>query len=827
MKSDKARYNLMCALGAAILVGAFLLLVLNASGRVLAVGAPLPSPGLELQEAPTRPPPLAPQSWGEGEPLSPRTGFIPPAMDLSHLKGDRMPEGVSTASLSSAWDWRQQGVVTQVQNQGDCNAGYAFASLANFESKLQVDGAGIYDFSENNAKECPWHDPSCGGSNYWEMAGWFSQKGTVLESCDPYVDSNVNCNGTCPYIKTLLDWRYIAEGVPDTDVLKGYIQTYGSVHASMYAGDASDTDWWQEFSDYDGSYTLYYEGEHNPNHSVLIVGWDDGLSHAGGTGGWIVKNSWGADWGGACGYGSEKGYFTIAYGSAGIGKNSSFIYAWQDYDPEGGIMYYDEAGLTHLFGCTGSTTGWGLCKFPSPVSTYVTRVEFYTSDATTDVDVYIYDDFDGTAPTNLLWSSLNHSFAEAGYHGVAVNPPLAVTGGDAVAAVVKFTNARSESPIPADMEGPHETQRTYISCDGSSGSWYDLGVYYREDVAIRLRTSGAPPPTPTPTITPTPTPRPPVRQIYLPICLKDYAPPSTPTPTPTQTATPPTTRTPTSTPTATPTATPLTTGTPTSTPTTTPTTTSPAIRTPTLTPTTMPTVTPSPTPTLPPGMDVYVTNSTAFTPYDGSTLTYLVGEVANALSVSVGWVEIHATFYDAEGTVVDEGWTFACIHHLAPEMSSPFVVVYSNLPASSWDHYELRLAWSAPAYTPLPMEVSNINDFFDNWDAFHVTGDVRNQYDRRLSHVTACVAMYDVAGETIGVWRDDVAYLDPDETDSFDVEVYFWKHKPDQSKMAGYSLQVYNGFEYTTAAEREKVRQVGDKKAELAAWMRANREAQR
>lgn len=164
-------------------------------------------------------------------------------MDLSHLKGDRMPKGVSTAALLSRWDWRQQGVVTQVQNQGDCNAGYAFASLANIESKLQVDGAGIYDFSENNAKECPWHDPNCGGSNYWEMAGWFSQKGTVLESCDPYVDGDVNCNDACPYVKTLLDWRFISYEVPATNVLKGYIQTYGPVYASMYAGDASDTDW--------------------------------------------------------------------------------------------------------------------------------------------------------------------------------------------------------------------------------------------------------------------------------------------------------------------------------------------------------------------------------------------------------------------------------------------------------------------------------------------------------------------------------------------------------------------------------------------------------
>ena len=795
MNSDKARAKLMLALGAAILVGAFLLLVLNAGGKVLAVGPPLPSQGLEPQEAPTRPAPLRPPP--------PRTGFIPPPIDLSHLRGDRMPKGVSAAALLSQWDWRQQGVVTQVQNQGDCGACYAFASLANIESKLQIDGAGSYDFSENNAKECPWHDPNCGGSNYWEMAGWFSQKGTVLESCDPYVDSDVNCDDTCPYIKTLLDWRFISFEVPDTNVLKSYIQTYGPVYVSMYAGDQSDRDWWQEFSDYDGSYTLYYEGAYDPNHAVLIVGWDDGLSHAGGTGGWIVKNSWGTDWGGTCGYGTEKGYFTIAYGSASIGTNSSFIYAWQDYDPDGGIMHYDEVGLTTGWGCEDSTTAWGLCKFIPPGSTYVTRVEFYTADATSDVDVYIYNSFDGKALSNLLWSGLNYSFAEAGYHGVEVDPPLVVTGGDDVIAVVKFTNASYEYPVPADSEGPRETQRTYISCDGSSGSWYDLGAGKRDDVAIRLRTSGTPPPTPTPTVTPTPTQTPFRFKTYLPICLKGYV-PSAPTPTPTKTPT----RTPTFTPTPTRTATPSTPGTP------------------TLTPTTTPTVTPSPTPTLPPGMDVYVTNSTTFLPFAGSTYTYLVGEVYNVSSVNVGFVKIYATFYDAEDNVVDEGFTFACIHHLAPGMSSPFIDMYSSLPASSWDHYELYLTWQTTAYTPIPIEVSNINDFFDDWDAFHVTGDVRNQYDRRLSGIEACVAMHDAAGDTIGVWWDAVAALDPDETDSFDVEVYFWKHKPDQSQMADYSLQVYNEYEFMTATEQEELHQVRDKAAELAAQMRANWEAQ-
>jgi len=117
----------------------------------------------------------------------------------------------------------------------------------------------------------------------------------------------------------------------------------------------------------------------------------------------------------------------------------------------------------------------------------ITRVEFWTSDATTDVDVVLYDDFDGTAPSNPLAWKLNNAFDEAGYHSVALDSPLAVTGGNDIIAVVKLTNASFRYPVVADMVGPSETGRTYISCAGSSGPWTDLGATYDDDVAIRLR----------------------------------------------------------------------------------------------------------------------------------------------------------------------------------------------------------------------------------------------------------------------------------------------------------------------------------------------------
>ena len=480
-----------------------LLFALSSSALSNPPSQPPPPPGLAL--APMRPALL--------KPPPPRTGFIPPLIDLSHLTGERMPEIFGLQQPPSSFDWRTQGKVTSVKDQGNCGSCYAFASIGNFESKTLIDvplptPTPQPDFSENNAKECNWRevndyvDPwgyswgGCSGGNYYMLASLFSQTGVVLETCDGYVDDDTGaCNSSCAYQKSLLDWRVISgDAVPNTDVLKTYIQTYGPVYTSLYAGyyDA----WAAEFANYNGTYTLYYPGTEDPNHAVLIVGWDDSLTHAGGTGGWIVKNSWGTGWG-------DSGYFYIAYGSASIGKYSSCMYDWQDYDTNGSIMYYDDDGLWAASGCY-NTTAWGLAKFVPSSDANVTRVEFWTLDITTDVDVYIYDDFDGTSLTNPLRSVENNSFSEAGYHSVAV-APLPVTAGNDVIAVVQFTNSSYEYPVPLDGHGDIETDRTYISCNGSP-PWIEIGQY-GYDVAIRLRTSAGPELT---------------EKVYLPLIMKNY-----------------------------------------------------------------------------------------------------------------------------------------------------------------------------------------------------------------------------------------------------------------------------------------------------------------
>lgn len=445
---------------------------------------PLAAPGQEsAARKPLEPEPLvAPLAIRQVHDVQPYTGFIPPDMDLSHIR-PRMPR--VAMPLVSHFDWREAGAVTPVKNQGACGSCYAFASIANFESKVLVDGGNAFDFSENNAKECDWYGSSCYGGNFDRMAHLFSTNGTVLETCDPYVPADVACNTGCPYGKTLLDWRIIsADDQASVEVLKAYLQAYGPIYTSMYAGNGDA--WGTEFQSYDGTYTLDYAGTELTNHAVLIVGFDDDLPYEGGTGAWIVKNSWGTYWGGPCGYGTEGGYFTISYGSARIGSWSSFIAAWQDYDPEGVLFYYDEAGCPATLGY-GNPTCWGLVKYTPAEDVSLERVEFWTNDATPDIDVYLYDDFGGSTPSNLLASEMDYSFENAGYHSIELSTPVEMTSGDDFYVVLKITNESFFYPMCYDIFGPPATGCCYVSSSGGAYFPWSGG-----DLGIRVRATGEP-----------------------------------------------------------------------------------------------------------------------------------------------------------------------------------------------------------------------------------------------------------------------------------------------------------------------------------------------
>ena len=379
--------------------------------------------------------------------------------------------------LPTSWDWREEGDVTPVKDQGQCGSCYAFATLGMIEGDILVDGGSEYDFSEEQSKECIWEaqNTGVGGCN----GGWavwvinlLTRVGIVLEADDPYIADDTSCNSSTTPEKRVTDWYMLSGGiVPPDDTLKSYIYANGPIFTAFDADCLED---------YDGG-VISGAGYNEINHAVVIVGWNDSL---GDEGAWIVKNSWGTDFG-------NEGYFYIAYGGAEIGSFSSVISGYEDYQSNVRTINYDESGWKNAWGYSGQDDTWCLCKFDSDIIERITDIEFWTTGSTSDVDLYLYDGFDGVNLGSQLYADENLNFNEPGYHSVPVNDVIMSIGEIVVVAHITNTNSVYYQsmfyPIASDGNDQIESEKTYLSIDGTDGSWLDLGGYATEDVALRIR----------------------------------------------------------------------------------------------------------------------------------------------------------------------------------------------------------------------------------------------------------------------------------------------------------------------------------------------------
>ncbi|RDX60395.1 Senescence-specific cysteine protease SAG39, partial [Mucuna pruriens] len=203
----------------------------------------------------------------------------------------------NVTALPSTVDWRQKGAVTPVKNQGACGCCWAFSAVAATEGIHALSAGKLISLSEQELVDCDTKgmDQGCEGGLMDDAFKFIIQNhGLDTEANYPYKGVDGKCNAKEEAIHTVTITGY--EDVPANN--EKALQIAVANQPVSVAIDASSS-----------GFQFYKSGVFTGScgteldHGVTAVGY--GVSD--GTEYWLVKNSWGTEWG-------EEGYIRMQRG---------------------------------------------------------------------------------------------------------------------------------------------------------------------------------------------------------------------------------------------------------------------------------------------------------------------------------------------------------------------------------------------------------------------------------------------------------------------------------------------------------------------------------
>jgi len=443
------------------------------------------------------------------------------------------------ATPPAAWDWRSNGGGTSVKNQTTWPTCFIFGSIGEVESKIKLQETPTTDpdYSEMDVLEGleegtrPPGDPLAGG-NPKEIANHLSRYACLNETDNPY-PTPTPAVGTFPSPpitnywnppkgtgqRVAREWHDLGnmDQIGHVPMLKDIIYNIGPVTASV---SVAAIDAWSIGGTGPGVGNRFngpkwysdwlspYSSGGDPDRCILIVGWDDSKSWygGGGTGAWLVKNSWGTTWGTPPSV--DKGYFWIAYASARIGSQAGYYprTGFSTYDSNETLLHYDEFGSWGAFGWSGQYDIYALNVFTPPDYGAITDVEFWATYPNLYYDVRVFDTWasTSTSPTLQIGGRASGFITDAGYYTVPINPPASIATGNDVYVVVRLIDYSSSHTglIPVEVDASDtgytwlwfpnskstQTNKCYVRYN-TGLSWYNMTP--NGDVGVRARMSHA------------------------------------------------------------------------------------------------------------------------------------------------------------------------------------------------------------------------------------------------------------------------------------------------------------------------------------------------